>query len=86
MICTLPTPVPANYDYTGLRIENIQYDGSQYTADVYGMVDGQAVPFIYKSASGALHRVSQYSITDAEINDMLAIHPEMSPTDRVVQS
>lgn len=83
MIYPLPNPVPANFCYTSLRIENITYDGTQYTADVFGMVDATPVPLIYKSSSGQLHQVGRYSITDEDINAMLAAHPDMPATDRM---
>jgi len=83
MIYPLTIPIPANLHYDSLRIENIQYDGTQYTAEVFGMVNGEPMPLIYRSISGVLHRVSQYTITDLEINEVLASHPEILSTERI---
>lgn len=80
MIYPLPRPISAGYSYDSLRIENIQYDGTQYTADVFGMVDGQPMPLIFKTASG-LHRIPTCTITDEEINAVLAENPDL--TDRL---
>ena len=83
MIYPLSTPIPANLTYDALRIENIRYDGTQYTADVFGLVNGEPMPLIYRSVSGVLHRVSEYTITDAQINDVLSVHPEIPVTERI---
>lgn len=83
MIYPLAQPVPSNYKYNALRIENIRYDGTQYTADVFGVVNGESLPLIYASASGELHRVSEYTVSDDQINQVLAAHPEILPTDRM---
>ena len=80
MIYPLPRTIPAGYSYDSLRIENIRYDGTQYTADVFGMVDGEPLPLIIKTASG-LHRVPTCTITDEEINAVLADNPDI--TDRL---
>lgn len=80
MIYVLPRPISAGYSYDSLRVENIKYDGIQYTADVFGIVDGEPMPLIFKTAAG-LHRVPTCTITDAEINAVLAENPEI--TDRL---
>ena len=77
MLYPLPTPIPASFNYEALRIENMRYDGTQYVADVFGVVLGEVVPFVFATATG-LHRVSECTITDAEIDAYLAAHPEVT--------
>lgn len=74
----LPTPIAANYSYEAVLVENIRYEVGQYTADVFGVVDGQPMPLIFKSESGLLHRVPGCIITDAEIDEVIAAHPEIT--------
>ena len=75
----LPQPIPANYSYEALRIENIQYDTARqcYVADVFGVSGGQTLPFIFRTPAG-LQRVSQCVITDAEIDAVQAARPEIT--------
>jgi hypothetical protein len=77
MLYQLPTPIPANYSYDAVRIENMRYDGTQYTADVFGVSGGQPLPLIIGTPSG-LQRITQCAITDAEIDEVLATHPEIT--------
>ena len=77
MLYQLPAPIPANYAYDALRIENMRYDGAQFIAEVFGVVGGQVVPFIFGTSTG-LQRVSECTITDAEIDTCLAAHPEIT--------
>lgn len=80
MIYQLPRPIQAGYAYDSLRIENIQYDGTAYTADVFGIAEGQPMPLIFKTASG-LHRITSCTITDTEIDAVLNDNPDV--TDRL---
>ncbi|MEI6165922.1 MAG: hypothetical protein WCS52_01890 [bacterium] len=73
----LPTPIASNYSYEAVLIENVKYDGTQYTADVFGIVDGQPIPLIFKTAEGLI-RIPQCTITDEEINAVMAAHPEIT--------
>ena len=77
MLYQLPKPIAANYQYEALRIENMRYDGQQYTAEVVGVTNGQAVPFIFANRSG-LHRVTECVITDAELDAVMAQFPEIT--------
>ena len=77
MLHQLPTPIPANYSYEAVRIENMRYDGSQYMADVFGVSGGQPLPLIIGTPSG-LQRITQCVITDAEIDTVLAAQPEIT--------
>jgi hypothetical protein len=73
----LPTPIPANLTYEAVLIENMKYDGSQYTADVFGVADGMPMPLIIKTASGIV-RVPTCTITDAEIDQVIAANPAIT--------
>jgi len=77
MLYPLPIAIPANYAYEALRIENMRYDGTQYVAEVFGVTLGEVVPFIFATATG-LHRISECTITDTEIDAFLAEHPEIT--------
>lgn len=77
MLHQLPTPIPANYSYEAVRIENMRYDGSQYMADVFGVSGGQPLPLIIGTPSG-LQRITQCVILDTEIDAVMAEHPEIT--------
>lgn len=74
----LPSPISANYSYEALRIENMRYDGTQYTADVFGVTQNQCVPFIVANQSGSILRIAECVITDVEIDAVLAARPEIT--------
>ena len=73
----LPIPIPSGFQYDAVLIDNVKYDGTQYTADVFGVVNGEPLPFIFMTPTG-LHRVPNCIITDAEIDAVLAEHPGMT--------
>ena len=78
----LPTPIAANYNYEAVLIDDLQYDPIHHTynAEVFGVTSGQVVPFIFGTREG-LQRISSCTITDAEVDAVMAAHPEI--TDRV---
>jgi hypothetical protein len=78
MIYPLTTPVPANFTYDALRVENMRYEAGVYTADVFGISGGQPMPFIFRTRTGSLQRITQASITDAEVDEVIAAHPEIT--------
>lgn len=82
MIYPLPVAITSNYEYSALRIENIQYSPGQYTADIFGMVDGQPMPFVFRNSAGLQH-ITTVAITDEEINTVLAARPDLDPNDRM---
>ena len=79
----LPRPLPSNVSYQAVRVENPSYDpvARQYTARVYGVCRGEAMPLILSTAV-AVRRVEDVVITDAEIDAVLAAKPELG-TDRI---
>lgn len=79
MIYPLPTPIPANYQYEALRIEDLRYVPEQaaYVCEVYGIAGGQPMPLIVANSQG-IQRVQNVAVTDAEIDAVLAAHPEIT--------
>jgi hypothetical protein len=75
----LPTPIPAGFSYDALLINNVRYDAEArtYTADVFGITGGNAVPFIFMTRSG-LQRVPICTITDTEIDEVMAADPAIT--------
>ncbi|MEI6166010.1 MAG: hypothetical protein WCS52_02340 [bacterium] len=73
----LPIPIDSGFKYDSVLIDNVKYDGSKYTADVFGVVNGEPLPFIFQTPAG-LHRVTNCIITDAEIDAVLAEHPGLT--------
>jgi len=78
MIYPLQVTVPANFTYDALRIENMRYEDGVYTADVFGVSRGQPMPFIFRTRTGSLQRITQASITDAEVDEIIAAHPDIT--------
>ena len=80
MIYPLPSPIPANYSYDAMRVEDMRYDESipGYTANVFGVSGGQPMPLIFRDASGALQRVTVATISDAEIKQVQEADPSIT--------
>jgi hypothetical protein len=92
MIYPLPSPIPANYSYDAVRVEDMRYDESipGYTASVFGVSGGQPMPLIFRSGTGTLHRVTEAKITDDEIKTVMdadpSIHTVLDAAFRVAMS
>jgi len=86
LIQQLPQRLPSNVVYDAVQVENPSYDpvARQYTARVYGVCRGQAMPLILSTAV-AVHRVEDVVITDAEIDAVLEAKPELG-SDRIAAS
>jgi hypothetical protein len=82
IIKTLPAPVQARIAYDGVMVENLVYDpiGHAYTCRVYGVCRGMAMPLILSTAV-AMRRVEEVTVTDEEIDAVMAERPEI--TDRL---
>jgi hypothetical protein len=77
MIHPLPSPIPANYHYDAVRVEDMRYDETipGYTASVFGVSNGEPMPLIFRSGTGALHRITTARITDSEIKLAMEADP-----------
>lgn len=83
MVHPLPMRLPANIVYDSVRVENIAYDpvGRQYTAQVFGVCGDQVLQLVIVTRC-AVRRVTEVAITDAEIDAVIAVKPELA-SDRV---
>lgn len=81
MIYPLPTPIPSNYSYTAVRIEDMRYDAEipGYRANVFGINGAHPMPLIFGTRSGIM-RVTECIITDAEIAQAMEADPTLEKT------
>jgi hypothetical protein len=79
MIYPLPSPIPANYSYNAVRIEDMRYDPEVpgYRANVFGISSGQPMPLIFQNRSG-LQRITECVISDTEIAAVQLINPDIT--------